>query len=79
MHADPHAGNLLLHPDGGLVLLDFGQCKALSAPRLVRMRCFPLVSYGSCSRHHPQSTRPSLLNDIWDWICQTSRILLLFA
>ena len=29
--ADPHPGNLLLRPDGGLVLLDFGQAKALPA------------------------------------------------
>jgi serine/threonine protein kinase len=31
--ADPHPGNLLLQEDGNLVLLDFGQCKALSAAR----------------------------------------------
>jgi aarF domain-containing kinase len=32
-HADPHAGNLLLSPDGRLALLDFGQCKALATPQ----------------------------------------------
>ncbi len=32
-HADPHPGNLLLRPDGGLALLDFGQCKAMAAPQ----------------------------------------------
>ncbi|BDA51611.1 Protein ACTIVITY OF BC1 COMPLEX KINASE 8, chloroplastic [Coccomyxa sp. Obi] len=31
--ADPHAGNLLLQEEGTLVLLDFGQCKALTAAR----------------------------------------------
>ncbi|CAL5224036.1 g6658 [Coccomyxa viridis] len=31
--ADPHPGNLLLQEDGTLVLLDFGQCKALTAER----------------------------------------------
>lgn len=28
-HGDPHPGNLLLGPEGQLILLDFGQCKAL--------------------------------------------------
>eukprot|EP00884_Botryococcus_braunii_P006323 jgi/Botrbrau1/15692/Bobra.4_1s0069.1 len=32
-HADPHPGNFLLQDDGKLVLLDFGQCKALTAKR----------------------------------------------
>ena len=32
-HADPHAGQLLLQDDGRLVLLDWGQCKALTAAR----------------------------------------------
>ncbi|KAK9822468.1 hypothetical protein WJX81_005700 [Elliptochloris bilobata] len=32
-HADPHAGQLLLQEDGRLVLLDWGQCKALTAAR----------------------------------------------
>ena len=36
LHADPHAGNMLLQADGCLVLLDYGQCKVVSAERLVR-------------------------------------------
>ena len=32
-HADPHAGNMLLSPDGTIALLDFGQCKALATPQ----------------------------------------------
>lgn len=28
-HGDPHPGNLMLSPEGQLIMLDFGQCKAL--------------------------------------------------
>jgi ubiquinone biosynthesis protein len=31
--ADPHPGNFLVEPDGGLVLIDFGCCKELPAER----------------------------------------------
>jgi len=31
-HADPHPGNLLIRPDGGLVLLDFGMVKRIANP-----------------------------------------------
>ena len=34
-HADPHPGNLLIRPDGRLVLLDFGMLKRLSNPTRV--------------------------------------------
>jgi predicted unusual protein kinase regulating ubiquinone biosynthesis (AarF/ABC1/UbiB family) len=41
-HGDPHPGNLLLTPQGGLALLDFGQCKALRAP--LRLALAALIS-----------------------------------
>lgn len=40
-HADPHPGNLLLRPDGGLCLLDFGMVKRL--PRATRVAMIELV------------------------------------
>jgi len=40
-HADPHPGNLLVHPDGTLVLLDFGMVKRL--PKSARVAMIELV------------------------------------
>jgi predicted unusual protein kinase regulating ubiquinone biosynthesis (AarF/ABC1/UbiB family) len=36
-HADPHPGNILVRPDGGLTLLDFGMVKRLPAETRVAM------------------------------------------
>ncbi|MHC1788196.1 ABC1 kinase family protein [Solidesulfovibrio sp.] len=36
-HADPHPGNILVRPGGGLTLLDFGMVKRLSADTRVAM------------------------------------------
>lgn len=36
-HADPHPGNILVRPDGGLTLLDFGMVKRLPADTRVAM------------------------------------------
>jgi len=36
-HADPHPGNILVRPDGGITLLDFGMVKRLPADTRVAM------------------------------------------
>lgn len=43
-HADPHAGNLLLLPDGRLGLLDFGQVSRF-LPILLMMCYFPCIIF----------------------------------
>ena len=60
IHGDPHPGNLMLTPDGGVALIDYGQCKQLE-PLLQRQLAgiFLQLTKWKAAAHVPGSAEES--------------------